>query len=121
MRWRSAAKREASSPPAAARTSTITSLSAKGSFGSRASRRFSLRGSTGACGLRVAAFRDDAAGAVQRVAEAAQLAVYRHDVLQRGVLAGERLQPLVVAGQFGAGGAAGRGPPPRFFSRRGWL
>ena len=35
--------------------------------------------------------------------EAAQLAVYRDDVLQRGVLAGERLQPLVVAGQFGAG------------------
>src|SRR3990170_6806705 len=63
--------------------------------------------------LRVAAFLDDAAGAVQRVAEAAQLAVYRHDVFQRGVLAGERLQPLVVAGQFGAGHLAA----PLFVSR----
>src|SRR3989304_411577 len=35
--------------------------------------------------------------------EAPRVAEYRDDVLQRGVLAGERLQPLVVAGQFGAG------------------
>src|SRR3990170_1123949 len=53
--------------------------------------------------LRVAALLGDAAGAVQRLAEAAQFTIYGDDILQRGVLAGERLQPLVVAGQFGAG------------------
>src|SRR3972149_4252029 len=53
--------------------------------------------------LGIAALFGDAAGAGQRLVQAAQFTVNGDDVLQRGVLAGESLQPLVVAGQLGAG------------------